>query len=315
MSQGMTMEEYKAKKQAQEKETFALLEKQTDVDMTDKKSFLDLLNKVSDHTASSVSNVILVQAQKPNATAVTSIVEWEKRNINVSRDENDYYPKGIYQFALDGYYVDDNGEAHAKFKVFKGFDATQTTNPEYARKVIQEERPITVFVGDTSASNIRNVALCNSSPIRCIPYDTNNLIDNAEYISEAVGARYIPATKTIIIRKLSKDEWFQRVAFEIAHGILHKERGSLYSREDCAFEAGVIAYMVSRSAGVSTDKYSFDISHLRSRYQNNADFRSTIEHCQELAHDIAFRLNNKLKEHNAKMCSPKSRQEITINGG
>lgn len=315
MAQGLTMEEYKQKKQAQEKEAFALLDKQTSVDMTDKKSFLDLLDKISDHTATSVSNVILVQAQKPNATAVTSIAEWEKRNISVHRDENDYYPKGIYQFAPDGYYADDNGEAHAKFKIYKGFDASQTTNPDYARKVIQEERPVTVFVGDVSADNIRNVALCNSSPIKCLAYDVNNLIDNAENISEAVGVRYIPATKTIIVRKLSKDEWFQRVALEIAHGLLHKERGSSYSRDSCSFEAGVIAYMLSRSAGVSTDKFSFDVSKIQSRYPNKADFRSTLEHCHELAHDLAFRLNNKLKEHNIKMCSKSSRHEITINGG
>lgn len=309
MDKELTPQEFKVKKQAQEKEAFAILDYQTKKDMSDEALFLDLLDKVSLHTASSVANVILAQAQKPEATAVMSIAEWEKRNIFVKKDKNDYYPKGIYQFAKDGFYTDDNGEVHDKYKVVKGYDAEQTNDPEYARSIINAAKPVKVFFNSSDAEVTRNVALCNSSPIKCLPYDENKLIDPAEYISE--GARYIPQTKTVIIRKAGRETWFQNVAFEIAHGVLHKLKGSEYSRDKCSAEAGITAYMLCRMAGVSTQAFHMnDFWALQTRYTPE-QFRRVIESCYNIAHDLAFRLNNKLRDKN-KAAQPPARQDVAL---
>lgn len=309
MEKELSPQEFKAKKQQQEKEAFTILDAQTKKDMSSEASFRDLLDKTARHTASSVSNVILVQAQKPDATAVMSIAEWEKRGLFVIKDENGYYPKGIYQFVKDGCFTDKNGEVHDRYKAVKGYDARQTNDPEYARSVINAARPIKVFFNSADADVTRNVALCNSSPVKCLPYDENKLIDETEYISE--GSRYIPKTKTVIIRKEGRETWFQNVAFEIAHGVLHKLNGSEYSREKYSLEAGITAYMLCRMANVSPEPFIFNsFETLKDKYSCE-DFRRLMERCYSIAHDLAFRLNNKLREQN-KAADPPARQNVIM---
>lgn len=303
----LTPEEFKKMMQAKEQAAFSLLTAQTTRIMTNEDEFLDFLNKLADHVTTSVGNTILVQAQLPNATAVLSIKEWEKRNVSVIKDANGYYPEGIYQFAPNGQRVDENGEVHTKFKLYKGYDACQTTNPEYARSVMNNARPISVFIGSNNPEKTRNIALCNSSPIRCIVYDPKQLIHTAEDISEKDELKYIPETKTVIIRKVARQEWFQRVAYEIALGIFHKQEGSMFDRSSRSFEAGIVSYLLCRSVGVDTSAFSFDLSGLPKRYPEQTSFRSMMETCQEIAHDLAYRLNNKLREQNTRNCAGDNR--------
>lgn len=298
----LTPEEFKKVMQAKEQVAFSLLTAQTTRIMQNEDEFLDFLNKLADHVTTSVGNTILVQAQRPEATAVLSIQEWEKRNISVIKDKNGYYPEGIYQFAPNGQRVDENGEIHTKFKLYKGYDACQTTNPEYARSVMNNTRPVSIFVGSNNPEKTRNIALCNSSPIRCIVYDPKQLIHSAEEISEKDGLKYIPETNTVIIRKVARQEWFQRVAYEIALGVFHKQEGSMYERSSRSFEAGIVSYLLCRSVGVDTSAFSFDLSGLPKRYPEQTSFRATMETCQEIAHDLAYRFNNKLREQNTRNC-------------
>lgn len=296
----LTQAEYKKLMQEYEKNAYGILSEQTEKIMKSERLFTNCLDMLADHVSTSVSNTILVQAQMPNATAVNSIKEWEKRNVPVRKDLNGYYPTGIYQFANAGHEVDDNGELHTKFKVVKAYDAEQTVDPDYARSVMNKARPISVFVGADSPEQARNLALCNSSPIRCLLYDPKKLINDAENISENEGLRYIPETKTVIIRQVSREEWFQRVAYEIALGIFHKREGSAFNRANRSFEAGVVSYLLCRYAGVNTDTFRFDLTNLPSRYPRQSDFRAALEMCQEISHDLAFRLNKKIKDQNAK---------------
>lgn len=298
----LSPEEFKQVMQAKEQAAFALLREQTARIMQDENAFIDFLDMLASHVTTSVGNTILVQAQFTDATAVLSIKEWEKRNIAVKKDENDYYPEGIYQFAPNGQRVDENGEVHTKFKIYKGYDASQTTNPDYARSVMNNARPVSVFVGSNNPEKTRNIALCNSSPIRCIVYDPKQLIHSAENISERDELRYIPETKTVIIRKVARQEWFQRVAYEIALGIFHKQEGSRFERSSRSFEAGIVSYLLCRSVSVNTSAFRFDLSGLSKRYPEQKDFRSMLETCQEIAHDLTYRLNNKLREQNTKNC-------------
>lgn len=299
-NQELSPEEFKQMMQAKEQAAFTLLREQTDRIMRDEKAFVDFLNMLADHVTTSVGNTILVQAQFPDATAVLPIKEWDKRNIAVKKDENGYYPEGIYQFAPNGQRVDENGEVHTKFKIYKGFDASQTTNPDYARSVMNSNRPVSVFVGSDDPERTRNIALCNASPIRCITYNPKQLIHDAEDISEEDELRYIPETKTVVIRKVARQEWFQRVAYEIALGIFHKREGSMFDRAARSFDAGIVAYLLCRCAGVDTSAFRFDLSHLPAKYPQQSDFRAMLEVCQETAHDLAYRLGNKLREQNNK---------------
>lgn len=298
----LTPKEYKEKMQMQEKEAYALLDEQTNKIMKNERLLAHFLDLLAAHCATSVSNTLLVQAQFSNAspelTAVTTINEWKNRNISVRKDANGYYPRGIYQFVNDGYYTADNGDMCMKFKVAKGYDASQTDSPDYARQVMKSVRPIKVFVGTSDIEATRNIALCNSSKIRCLIWSPEKLINDAENISEEAGVRYVPETKTVIIRKLPREDWFARVSCEIAMGLFHQREGSEFKRENHTFECGIIAYLLCRNAGVDVSNFRFDLSKVSDKYPDYGQFRAMLNNCLEMSHDMAFRLNSKLTDQN-----------------
>lgn len=291
----LTPEEFKKEMQKKEAEALDILKVQTGKVMHNEILFKRLLDMMAQHVATTVSNTLLAQAQLVNATAVTSKDEWEKKNLEIVKDANGYALPGIYQFAANGQYIDKaTGEVRTKFKVFKGYDASQTTNPEYARAVFNTKPPQNIFFGGNPKA-IRNQALCDASPIKCMLYQKNKLIDPAEDIAEKTGVRYIPETKTVIIRTVPKADWFRRVSDEIALGVLHKSLGTAYTRSACAAEGLIISYLLARRAGVDVSGYHFDLYEIVKRYPAERAFRKMVEGCDSAAHDLAHRLNKKLE--------------------
>lgn len=292
----LSPEEFKKVMQKREAAALAILKEQTGKVMHNEILFQKLLDMMALHVATTVSNTLLAQAQLLGATAVTSKEEWEKKNLEIVKDINGYYPSGIYQFAVNGQYIDKtNGEVHTKFKVFKGYDAAQTTNPEYARAVFNTKPAQNIFFG-SDPKTVRNLALCRASPIKCILYDPKKLIDPSEDIQKSEGVRYIPETKTVIIRTVPKETWFQQVSYEIALGVLHKSLGTAYNRADCAAEGLIISYLLARRAGVDVSCYHFDLYEIIKKYPGERVFRKMLENCDSKAHDLAHRLNKKLEE-------------------
>lgn len=301
MSEELTMEEFKAEMIAKEKATFTMLDNQTNEIMKSEHLLKDLLNMLARHVTTSVSNTILVQAQIPEAEAVTSIPEWETRQCPVKRDENGYYPKGIYQIAYSGQRIDENGNARAKFKVYKGYDASQTTDPVSAKSFMNDTPPSSVYYDDPD--KVRNLALCNGSPIKCIAYNPQSFINDKEYISDEDGVKYIPETKTVIIKKAARETWFQQVCFQIALGMYHRIDGTEYTYEKRSFEAIIVTYIVSKKMGVDTSTFHFDLTELSQHYTPK-DFRRMLEQTLEFANDLSHKVRNKLEKYNV----PKSKR-------
>ena len=295
MPEELTIEEFRQQMIEKEKITFTMLDNQTKEIMKSEFLFKDLLDMLAHHVTTSVSNTILVQAQLPDAQAVTSSSEWEKRQCPVKRDDNGYLPKGIYQIAYDGQRTDENGNTRAKFKIYKGYDASQTTDPISAKRFMNDTPPSNVYYDEPD--KMRNLALCNSSPVKCIAYNPKSFIDDKEFISDEDGVKYIPKTKTVIIKKVSRDTWFQQVCFQISLGMYHRLNGTEYSYQKRSFEAIIVAYIVCKKMGVDTACFHFDVAELPQKYTPK-QFRKMLEQTLELANYIAHKAKNKLKEYN-----------------
>ena len=304
----LTMEEFKTMKRQQEQIAMNMLDKQTAAVMQDEAQFKQLLDLLALHVASSVSNTILVQAQRPDATAVASMDEWNKRQIPVPKDANGYYPKGIYQIAYNGQYAGPDGSVHAKFKVYKGFDSSQTADPEKAAAFWNERQPVNVFFDDPE--KLRNLALVNASPIKCLAYDPKALIADEENISD--GVKYIPETKTVILRKIDRGTWFQQVATQIALGMYHRVDGIEFTVKARMFEAAIVSYLVSCKMGLDTSMYHFNVTPLQQQY-NVQEFRQMLEQTDEFARDLSHRVTSKLLAQNVPK-SPKQPEPPVIGG-
>lgn len=296
MEQTLTKEEYKAMKQEEQKKVFRLLDVQTERCMSSQDDFKKLLNMLSVHTATTVSNTLLALIQLPEAKAVLPKDEWERRGVPVVKNGEGYYPTGIYQFADAGEGIGSDGQLHKRYRVYKGYDASYTSNPDMAVSLMQYKPLNKVFFGISPEAAI-NCALFNSSPVKCLLYDPKKFIDEKENISETVGVKYIPETQTVIVRKINRSEWFARISYEIALGVIHKQQGKNFSREKFAFEATVVAYMLSKRIDLPVEQFQFDLSRAM-KGKTLKEFRHTIQECSDIAHEIFYRIEKHLEKTN-----------------
>ena len=289
----LSQEEFRKEMSEERRITFELLDNQTRKVLTDPGEFTALLNMLAQGTATTVSNTLLVQAQFPSATAVLPRDDWEAKGLDIIQDDRGYYPLGIRQFAVNGEYQGKDGKPHTRYKVYKGFDAAQTTNPELARQLTAPQRPSKVFINADPLYTM-NRALFEASPIECIPYKPQLFIDPAENITEETGVKYIPETHTVVIRKVPQELWYRALTYEIALGLYHREEGSRFSREKHGLDAAVIAYLLSRRMGLSNVSFSMDSRQMPIDHPL-PEFRWRMQKCMDLTQTLYHRVTEKLK--------------------
>lgn len=293
MEQVMSKEEYIQMMTEERKITFELLDNQTRKVLTDPQEFVALLDMLARGVATTVSNTLLVQAQFPSASAVLQREDWEAKGLTIIRDDRGFYPLGIRQFAEDGEYMGKDGKPHTKFRLYKGFDAAQTTDPDLACRLTAPKIPSKIFINSDPLKTL-NIALFNSSPVECLAYNPQSFIDPAEDISEETGAKYIPQTRTVVVRRLRQNLWYPVLAYEIALGMYHREEGSKFRRENHTFDAAVISYLLSKRMGLSTASFVFEPKCLPSE-QPLPDFRHRLQKCMDLTQALYHRVTQKLK--------------------
>lgn len=289
----LSKEEFREKMSEDRRITFELLDEQTRKVMMDPREFVALLDMLAQGVATTVSNTLLVQAQFPSASAVLPRDDWEAKGLEIIQDDRGYYPLGIRQFAVDGEYQGKDGKPHTRYKVYKGFDAAQTTDPELARQLTAPQRPSKVFI-NADPLHTMNRALFESSPVECIPYKQQIFIDPAENITEETGVKYIPETHTVVIRKIPQALWYPALTYEIALGLYHREEGSRFSREKHGLDAAVIAYLLSKRMGLSNVSFAFDPKQLPADQPLPA-FRRRLQKCMDLTQALYHRVTEKLK--------------------
>lgn len=299
MEQTLTKEEFHRMMEEERRITFSLLDEQTRKAMTDPAVFLHLLDMLSRGVSTTVSNTILVQAQFPSASAVFSIENWRSRSFEIITDDKGHYPAGIRQFAEDGTYIGRDNKPHTKFKLYKGFDAAQTTEPEAARESTSLIPPARVFIGQNPKDAIVK-ALITSSPIECLIYNPKKFIDPAEDIAENPGVRYIPETVTVVIRKIYGQSGFPAIAYEVAQGMFHREEGSQYIRQAHGFEAAVISCLLTKRMGLPTDMFKFDLKQLPPSLSPQ-EFRQRLQKCSNMTQELYHRVTKKLENPTLRM--------------
>lgn len=290
----LSKEEFRQRMAEERRITFELLDSQTRKVMTDPVEFVDFLDMLAHGVATTVSNTLLAQAQFPSATAVLPREDWEAKGLAIIQDDQGYYPLGIRQFAEDGEYLGKDGKAHTNFKLYKGFDAAQTTDPELARQQTARRALFKVFINMEPLKAL-NLALFNASPVECLAYDPGKFIDPAEDIPEQTGVKYIPETQTVVVRRLRQDLWYAALGHEIALGLYHREEGSRFHRENRDFDAAVVAYLLSKRMGLSTVPFVFEAKSLPDGL-TLPDFRHRLQKCMDLTQVLYYRVKEKLKE-------------------
>ena len=225
MTERMSKEEYKAYKQQEKAEVFDALSEATQklLSADHLKEYADMQAKMFGH---SVSNVLLIMEQKPEATWVRTFDDWKEDNVSLKKGE-----KGILTLAPD-YYQKPDGTVGMASKVQRLFDISQTTAEN--RKV---NRP--VYHGATE------MLMECSPPAAEVP----------ELPDEAY-AFYDPQAKKIFVKQgLDNDTKFFVLARE--HAVAMMTKGDVLTREAVLPSAEMSAYIVTKQYGMEPPNIQF----------------------------------------------------------
>ena len=185
----------------------------------------------------SVGNILLLSAQKPDATRIGDFKFWKESGAFIKQGET-----GIVILEPGNEYTKDDGSVSVAYNAKRVFDISQTTAKLPNEPQVHRDERLLIK------------ALIYNAPCEI------RLDDTRDY-SAGLSAVYDPADRTIYVeRGHEARELFQDIAQALAHAHMDTatEKGS-YSREQNAFTAFCVSYMICRRNGFDTKDFAFDI--------------------------------------------------------
>lgn len=173
----------------------------------------------------SVSNALLIMAQRPEATRIADFDGWKAMGFHIKRKEI-----GFYILEPGETYKPEDGTEAVSYNPKKMFDVAQ---------VIGEKPPLPALPDERT----RIKALMHRSPVP---------VQMCDALPADVHALYQPDVRQIVIRRgLSAGDIFRSLAQELAHAEMDQGKGD-YSRSAHQAQAYCAAYILSKQFGVET---------------------------------------------------------------
>lgn len=225
-------EAWKQQKQEVRSKAFELVDKATSEVVSSSANFKQYLDIESKHDQYSYRNLLLIFAQKPNATQIKDAKTWKEQHVYVKRNE-----KSFIIIEPNGEYQREDGTMGINYNAKSMFDVSQTSASMKIRKdefnfdnrsclqVLLENAPVNIiFKGD---------------------------LPNNSY------AFYAPSDRTIYVSPdLDSDIAFSALAKEIAHAEMDMHDGT-YDRNETSLNAYCSAYMLSTKFNLDTSNFDF----------------------------------------------------------
>ena len=187
------------------------------------KSVLDQMAKFPQYSA---GNILLIQAQKPDATYLADYSTWKDKGMFIRKGE-----RGINVFTLKGEYKKEDGTVGRCFSLKKIFDISQVQNQNMKAEVDRD-------VSDTLGALIR------SSP--CLIQLERNDCD------DPLRARYCSSDKEITINRAgTPEELFREMSREISLAYLERLDSQEDLGNDSGFTAECSSYVLCKRYGIA----------------------------------------------------------------
>lgn len=197
-------------------------------------------------------NILLILAQRPDATRVAGYQTWRRLNRYVRRGE-----RGIRIIVPRRWrerVVNEAGEVveveRLAFGIGTVFDISQTEGeplPEVAVPVLEGEEGRELYSGLAE--------LARSEGLRVGRSGTD--------LPEGALGMYLPDQKEILVREAAPRQMAKTLAHELAHHFARPEGARSRGEQECIAEA--VAYVVCRHGGLDTGERSFPYIALWSR--------------------------------------------------
>ncbi|MHB1314592.1 MAG: ArdC-like ssDNA-binding domain-containing protein [Christensenellales bacterium] len=269
-NQPFDKEAWAQKKQEQREQIYAMIDETAVSIAEDGDAFQKYLNTQSHFERYSVSNALLILAQRPDATRIADFDAWKEQGAYIRKKET-----GFYIIEPGDEYQHEDGSTGISYNPKKVFDIAQTGS------IRKRETP--VYPDDRS----RIKALMDHAPVPIRAGDT---------LPEGVNAMYIPDAREIQVRRgMNASDIFRALAQELAHAEMDKGDGS-YNRHENGFRAYCVSYMLCRQYGVGTDGYDFGGAPQMLSGMEPQEIRAELSVIRETANEISGKMSRYLSQ-------------------
>lgn len=259
------MEEYVARKKAERDEAYGIIEDATTEMQGSGEAFQRYLDVQAHFDRYSVSNAILIAAQRPDATGpMKTFDDWKKDKVSVAKGE-----KAITLLEPGKEYEREDGSKGVNYNVKRVFDVTQTKGyQKVEHEISHDDRTLLK-------------SLITDAP--CKMKINNEMAGNTNAI-------YKSDEKTIFVRQgMDAPSIFQALTKELAQA--HMDKGEGYRHSDHYITAYCVSYMLCKRYGVPTKGYDFKTMPEQYAKMEPKEFRAELGKIRDVAGEIARDMN------------------------
>lgn len=260
-------DEWAAKKKQEREDAYVLIDSTAERMAGDGALFQTYLDVQSRFDRYSVSNALLIAAQKPDAVKLADFQTWKKANVYIKKGES-----GIIMLEPGEEYTRSDGSTGVSYNAKRMFDITQTTSRQQPTQTVSHDPRLLLQ------------ALIHNAPCE---------IEISDRLSDNVGAVYQPQEKKILVRQgMDAPDIFRSIAQELAHA--HMDKGD-YNRSECAFPAYCAAYMLCKRYGVSVSTFCFDRLPESLGHMDAKTLRSQLGKIRDVVGDMSANMSRVLE--------------------
>jgi hypothetical protein len=251
-------EAWAEKKQAQRAELYEKIDEMADRTLYEPDMLAAYLKMQAYLGRTSVSNTLLITAQKPDATRLMSFEDWQQRGRSVKRNE-----KALLILEANGEYQREDGSMATSYDVKHVFDVSQTHG-----------KPVSQRVTFSMPLRAKLKALMTGTPVPVKP---------SERVSENIKALYSPDDNTVYVARTQ--DW-NKLFFAIARELARADGAEDTFRCDC------VANIVCERFGIP----SMECDRIPDEYAalDVREKRGVLGEIREAANDIIERTDRNL---------------------
>ena len=225
------------------------------------------------------TNTLLGLAQKPMATQLKEFDAWKDMGASIRKEETHIKilePGSSYERA--------DGSIGTGFNVKHVFDISQTTaKPRQRPNPVRDDRQLIA-------------ALIHRSPVQ---------IQGVDELPNSMGALYDREQDVIFVRRgMEAHDIFRSLSKELAHAELAYTTPD-YNRQDAAFAAYSVSYVVCKRYGIDVSGYDFSRMPERFKETEPKDIRAELSAICDAAKEITGRMHRALEKDKA----PKNKEQ------
>ena len=270
-----------AKKQEQRQAAYDLADSTAEAVAADGSRFRDYLEVQSRFDRYTVTNALLILAQKPEATQLRDFESWRSTGAFIKRQEMSH---GISILEPGDEYRREDGSIGTYYNVKKVYDVSQTNARSKVQPAVSMDERLLLK------------ALIHRPPV---PMQTVDELPNN------MGAFYDHDQQVIFVRRgMTAEDIFRSVSKELAHAEIAGTR-SAYRREDAAFAAYSVSYLLCRKYGIDVNGYDFSRLPEGFRETDPQNVRAALTEMRDTANTISGRMYRVLEQNKA----PKSKEQ------